>query len=374
MVLAGLPTTALRIIASDAGRVGEKLIFNRQFFPANLFGQACVTRLDRRKEAQCAEAPDSNLIYEVLRVKRGCPLFGPEHVARLGSSLRLSDDITRLHDAVAPRECLPDPVGLGDDYATSLKLAAEYCCGSASVDGLLRDVNESLREIAAAHPELEENIKIFVFLTPRDHQQPVLSPAADEAAPSSTMSASARTGGVRWCFSYCMYFIKAFYPPPEMYAKGTTLRILRDAQRDLPNAKVIQATLRERAIDEQTRTGCFEVLLCHKDGLVPEGSRSNYFLISRQGEVVMSRDEDVLLGITRLAIEDCCRAAGIPVVKRALYEKDVMDAEAVAMTGTSVGVLPVARIDDKEFSSADNATLQRVHALYEERARAALNV
>jgi len=373
-MFAGLPTTGLRIMASDVGAVGEFVLFNRQRFPAKMFASACSAALDYRATAVRHPSYDHELFYEVLRVKHGIPLFGSEHIARLETSLRLCESTKRFHAEsekipVLPVERSPwccDPL-----LFERAKIADSYCCGTQGVEELMRDVSRSLLEIATAHEDLEQNVKIFVFMVPRDHTQPSIG-ELDDAPPSTSMIRSAATGGVKLCFSYCLYFVNAHYPPPELYAEGVTLRLLRDAQRELPNAKIVQATLRERAVEEQKRTGCFEVLLCHKDGLVPEGSRSNFLLIAANGHVEMSCDEDVLLGITRKAVEECCAAAGIPVTKRKLYVDDVMNATAIAMTGTSVGVLPVARVNDREFHSASHPLLRKIRELYEDRARVTL--
>jgi branched-subunit amino acid aminotransferase/4-amino-4-deoxychorismate lyase len=52
----------------------------------------------------------------------------------------------------------------------------------------------------------------------------------------------------------------------------------------------------------------------------------------------------------------------------------VLAAPAIAMTGTSVGVLPVSRVDETTYASAANPVLRRVMDLYDQRARRALEL
>jgi branched-subunit amino acid aminotransferase/4-amino-4-deoxychorismate lyase len=385
MALGSFPANALRIMAADMGIVGRTIIYNRQAFPAIGFASACGEQLKQRSE-HSEPTKQTQLIYEVLRAQRGCVLFGREHLERLKRSLTIDDTFTNaFHQPVSSTDAAFADPRLSPQESKALAMAegaadiaaAEanaYCCGPSGSSQLLRDVAEALTRLCKDHADLEENIKIFVFLVPRDHVQPPLSPDASSTLPSPTQVRSANRGAVRWCFSFCAYFVKAFYPPKSLYEEGAYLRLLHNAHRTDPNAKIIQSTLRERAATLEQKTGCFEVLLCHDDGLVTEGARSNYFLVSAEGEVVMSADDDVLLGITRQAIEACCAEAGIPVVKRKLYVADVLAAPAIAMTGTSVGVLPVSRVDETTYASAANPVLLRVMDLYNQRARRALEL
>lgn len=352
MPVSKLPTTALRIMAAELGVVKAPVVCNRVWFSCEDYSAECQRQLSARTPTMSVGTADGTpLIYEVLQACKGSPLFLREHLERLRQSVLVSELCQRLHQ----------PAELDDKTATrptssAWKEAARYCVGSAGLPALVSDIDTTVRQLVAEHSDLHENIKIFVFMAPRNHAQ-------NEADAEEVC---------RWCFSFCAYFVKALYPGEEMYAQGVRLAVLHDAERHNPTAKVVQDALRDRAVAEQRRTGCFEVLLAHADGLVPEGSRSNYLLVDGDGAVHMSCDEDVLIGITRRAIEACCRDSGIPLIKRKLYLPDVLGAKAVAMTGTSVGVLPVASIDSTEFPSAAHPVLQRLRSLYDARARDAL--
>lgn len=146
------------------------------------------------------------------------------------------------------------------------------------------------------------------------------------------------------------YYIHSSYPPDEWYAQGIRAGLLMDADRANPNDKVVQADLRQRAVDAQKVLEAYEVLLVNKgnpDPLVPEGSRSNFILVSGKGKdaaVLSSEDEDILIGITLTAVQRVCGKLGIPFHKRKLRLSDVLEADAVAMLGTSVGVLPIREL------------------------------
>lgn len=146
------------------------------------------------------------------------------------------------------------------------------------------------------------------------------------------------------------YYIQSSYPPDGWYTQGIRMGLLVDADRTNPNDKVVQSDLRQRAGDAQKVLEAYEVLLLNKgdsDPLVPEGSRSNYILVSGKGKdaaVLSSVDEDILIGITLTAVQRVCGKLGIPFHKRKLRLSDVLEADAIAMLGTSVGVLPVREL------------------------------
>ena len=146
------------------------------------------------------------------------------------------------------------------------------------------------------------------------------------------------------------YYIHSRYPPDEWYTQGIRTGLLVDADRSNPNDKVVQADLRQRAAAAQKELDAFEVLLLNKgdaDPLVPEGSRSNYILVSGNGKdaaVLSSEDEDILIGITLTAVQRVCGRLGIHYHKRKLRLSDVLEADAIAMLGTSVGVLPMREL------------------------------
>lgn len=140
------------------------------------------------------------------------------------------------------------------------------------------------------------------------------------------------------------YYVHSVYPPSEWYQTGSCFALLFGHKRDNPHAKVVYPALKAKAAQQAASLRVFESLIVHDDGLVPEGVRSNYLLVSKDDTVLFSSDKDILIGTTMLAVKNQCKRLSIPIETRRLTLQDIVEAKAVAMLATSVNVLPINSI------------------------------
>jgi branched-chain amino acid aminotransferase len=147
-----------------------------------------------------------------------------------------------------------------------------------------------------------------------------------------------------------IYYIESVYPGQEQYRKGVR-GILFYAERNRPQSKVINFSLRNMIHQELANEKAYEALLVNDDNEITEGSRSNIFFI-KNNQLVTAPAEVVLGGITRKHILDICTKNSIPVEYRAVNADDLPDYESVFMTGTSPMVLPFYCINDFYFETA----------------------
>ena len=160
-------------------------------------------------------------------------------------------------------------------------------------------------------------------------------------------------GNIR--FSYCFrpagnfqaYFIPHHYPCGDEVRNGIVCGILR-AERNDPNAKVVQANLREAANQLMEEKGYYEVLLVNQQSAFTEGSRSNLFFLHK-GTFITSPSGDVLPGVTRQKVLDVLHAMDKKVTKRNLLHEELISVEAAFITGTSPKVLPIRKIEGYSF-------------------------
>ena len=164
----------------------------------------------------------------------------------------------------------------------------------------------------------------------------------------------------------CVIINGASYPTNRMYNDGVRVGIL-EAERINPQAKISNHSLRAAADRLLTDEGYFEVLLQDRNGCITEGSRSNVFFI-KDGEVITSPPEGVLLGITRQRIVRICEANDIPVVMRRIERSELDDFDAAFISGTSPKVLPIREVSSGETVvrySVSDETLRSLMMLYE---------
>lgn len=161
---------------------------------------------------------------------------------------------------------------------------------------------------------------------------------------------------------FLVYFVDSFYPPKEYYKNGIKT-ILFDHERDNPNAKVQRDEFRNKVKEALEDKDAFEALLKNKDGYIPEGSRSNMFFVM-DNKIYTGPSKEVLLGITRKYIFNLAEILDIDIIEETIHRDDLGKLEGAFMSGSSVGVLPITRIDNMIIESTDNQTINSLYEAY----------
>ena len=229
----------------------------------------------------------SRVIYEVVRVISGVPLFLERHMERLEASARLMD---------------------------------------CSIKSISDEIQSSIKELIKANNSLDKNVKIIAY-------------NIDNPIPD-----------------YMEYFIQSSYPTPEEYKMGVH-GILLNEERNNPNAKVVNTSLRERVAAALADAKAYETLLVNKKNEITEGSRSNIFF-TKDGAVITAPKGNVLVGITRLCVFELCNNLEIEIVEKPIPAAILRNMDGVFMTGTSPKILPIRSIDDMCFSSVDDPVIK----------------
>ena len=102
------------------------------------------------------------------------------------------------------------------------------------------------------------------------------------------------------------------------------------------------------------REGFDDVVLLDEQGFVTEGPTTNLFVVDAAGRVATPPAAKVLLGITRDSILELARANGIECAERDVVPDELLSAAEVFLTGTSVGVWPVVRIDGRSVGAGSD--------------------
>lgn len=229
-------------------------------------------------------------VYEVVRTYRGTPFELEAHLDRLDRSakeLRLSQPYSRAQWIAAVEE------------------------------GLSR----------ARHREAKVYIQLTRGVAPRDHAfpahtTPTIVMTIRELTP---LAEQVRTQGVTAC----------------------TCEDLRWGRCDIKSVNLLANVL---AREEAKSAGVFEAILV-KDGKVTEGSVSNVMAV-RNGVVATAPEGPrILSGVTRTVVLGLAKKAGIPVEERFLFLDELYRADEIFLTGTTVEVLGVVRVDGRTIGS-----------------------
>ena len=225
-------------------------------------------------------------VYEVIRTYKGRPFSLDAHLARL------------------------------DRSAAALELTQPYSRAEWT-----RHVLEGIKR--AAYPEAKVYIQITRGVAPRDHAY------SDDATPTVVMT------------------IREFHPLDRSVqttgVEAMTTEDIRWGRCDIKSVNLLANVLARQQVKQAQ---VFEAILVN-EGLVTEGAVSNVMVV--QGGMVVTAPEGprILSGVTRAVVLDLALKEGLPIQERFVSRAALYQADEVFLTGTTVEVLAVIRIDGK---------------------------
>ncbi len=189
--------------------------------------------------------------------------------------------------------------------------------------------------------------KVYVQVTrgvaPRDHLFP------NRAAPTIVMS-------IREMHALA----------PKLRRTGVVVATMEDLRWGRCDIKSINLLPNVLARQRASEAGAFEAILV-RQGMVTEGAVSNVMMVSAGRVITPPEGAHILSGVTRRLVVDQARKAGISVEERNVGLEEFRHADEVFITGTTVEVLPVVRIDDAPVGSGHPGRLtERVSSLFKE--------
>ncbi len=151
--------------------------------------------------------------------------------------------------------------------------------------------------------------------------------------------------------------------PDELYRKGleiVTVSTMRNHPAALsPRVKSLNYLNNILAKIEGQQAGCVEALMLNHKGEVAECTGDNIFLV-RDGRVLTPpNDASILEGVTRQAVIDLAREAGIAVAEVALTKHDVYIADECFLTGSAAEVIPVVKVDSRTIGDGTPGPITR---------------
>lgn len=151
--------------------------------------------------------------------------------------------------------------------------------------------------------------------------------------------------------------------PHEFYENGLELitsSVIRNHPAALsPRIKSLNYLNNILAKIEGLKAGCVEALMLNHKGEVAECTGDNLFLVKRGRLLTPPLDAGILEGVTRNAVIELAREAGIEVAEPALTKHDVYIADECFLTGTAAEIVPVVRVDDRVIGDGKPGPITR---------------
>ncbi len=146
-----------------------------------------------------------------------------------------------------------------------------------------------------------------------------------------------------------------------------------DVASSLPWAKLSGNYLNSiMARREATLAGVDEAILLDSHGYVAEGSGENIFVVLN-GELLTPPAHAILPGITRDAVFQLARIAGLTVQERQLTRNQLYAADEIFFTGTAAEVTPISTIDGRKIGKGEPGPIsKKLAGLFEKSTRGEL--
>jgi len=249
--------------------------------------------------------------------------------------LFLNDRVVDEADArIAPSDAgLLHGIGLFETmrayHGVTFRLDAHLERLFASADALGLEISQPRERIAAAVPEtLEANalddarIRLTVTRGPID----------DESAGSTLLITA--TGQVGW--------------PAELYRSGMAVAIAGpriNPTDPMAGHKTLNYWPRLMTLRAAQSAGFGEAVWFTTDGRLTEGCVSNLFIAAEGVLLTPPTDTPVLPGVTRAAVIELARADGIETAERPISHAELLDADEVFLTNSTMEVMPVVMVE-----------------------------
>ena len=195
-----------------------------------------------------------------------------------------------------------------------------------------------------------KNVKIYIQITrgtaPRFHAFP------KTAAPTSVYT-----------------FRKLDALPQNLYDQGVSVMTVEDIRWSRCHVKSLNLLPNVLAREQAVRSKAYEALFV-RNGVVWEGAGSNIFAVFGKKIVTPPCGPFLLSGITREQVITLAKKGGMKIQEENIALADLYQADEVFLTGTTVEILPVVRVDRKKIGTGKHgATTTLLYAAFKEEIR-----
>ena len=151
-------------------------------------------------------------------------------------------------------------------------------------------------------------------------------------------------------------------PPPDLSVletgkKAVTVPDIRWGRCDIKTVGLLPNVL---AKQQARASGAYEAWMVDAQGNVTEGSSTNAWIVTREGQLVTRpTGNEILSGITRTSVMDLVKREGIDFVERPFTAEEAKQAREAFITSATSYVLPIVQIDDAVIGNGKPGTIAR---------------
>jgi D-alanine transaminase len=154
---------------------------------------------------------------------------------------------------------------------------------------------------------------------------------------------------------------------PRALEEGVGVITIPDIRWARPDIKTVGLLPNALGKQQAREAGAYEAWQVDRDGRVTEGTSTNAWIVTAEGEVVTRQaDHSILNGVTRRGLLQLLGGEGLRLAERPFSVAEAKAAREAFLTSTTNFVLPVVSIDGAPVANGHPGTLTlRLRALYD---------
>ncbi|MBU8848952.1 MAG: D-amino acid aminotransferase [Desulfobacterales bacterium] len=145
----------------------------------------------------------------------------------------------------------------------------------------------------------------------------------------------------------------------ELREDGIDIITVQDERWSNCDIKTVQLLPNAMAKQKAKNQGAFDAIFVSKDGVVREGTSSNFFIVKDGGIITHPLSKNILPGITRMVVMDLARDLGIKTEEKLLLKTDIFSADEAFLTGTVTEILGIKTIDGKQIGTGKSGKITK---------------
>lgn len=130
---------------------------------------------------------------------------------------------------------------------------------------------------------------------------------------------------------------------------------IRWARCDIKSLALLPNVLASQRAKE---AGAYDAIFV-REGVITEGAHTSVCVVFGDRLITHPRTHHILGGVTRDAVLDLCRELGIPYRERPVRVEELAEANEVMLLGTTTGVMPVIKVDDRPIGAGEPGPVTR---------------
>lgn len=159
-------------------------------------------------------------------------------------------------------------------------------------------------------------------------------------------------------------FSRTLQRPVENMEKGIKAKLLDDIRWlrcDIKSLNLLGNVLLKQEAHEMD----YQEAILHRDGTVTEGSSTNVFIVKNDALITHPANHLILNGITRQKIITLAKEElGINVIEQPFHIDDLMDADEVLISSTTMEIVPVVQIDGTQIGDGRGEMTRKIQDVF----------